>query len=93
MVAAGAAEPVGAGVPAGFDVGRLGADPERDDDLTDGAADVLGVQQRLGLAPDPVAVPVELQGSDTVDGFTAPCLADRVVLLGGVELAVAFSGV
>ena len=88
VVAAGAAEPVRAGLPAGLDVGRLGADPERDGDLADGAADVLGVQQRLRLAPDAVAVPVELHRRDPVDGLAAACLADPVVLPGGVEQAV-----
>jgi hypothetical protein len=71
VVAPGAAEPVGAGVPAGLDVGRLGADTERDSHLTDRPADVLGIQQRLGGAPDPVAVPVELHRGDPVDGFAA----------------------
>ena len=71
VVAAGAAEPERAGAAAGFDVGRFGADAERDGDLTDGAAGVFGVQQRLGLAPDAVAVPVELHRGDAVDGFAA----------------------
>ncbi|MGH3222106.1 MAG: hypothetical protein ACRDPY_25990 [Streptosporangiaceae bacterium] len=31
---------------------------------SDGTAGVLGVQQRLGLVPDPVAVPVELHGGE-----------------------------
>ena len=60
VVAAGAAEPERAGAAAGFDVGRFGADAERDGDLADGAAGVFGVEQRLGLPPDAVAVPVEL---------------------------------
>jgi hypothetical protein len=70
VVAARAAEPVRAGVPAGLDVGRLGADPERDRGLADGPADVPGVQQCLGVTPDPVAVPVELHGRDPVGGLT-----------------------
>ena len=40
VVAADAAEPERAGAAAGFDVGRFGADAERDGDLTDGAAGV-----------------------------------------------------
>ena len=88
MVAAGAAEPERAGAAAGFDVGRFGADAERDGDLTDGAAGVLGVQQRLGLPPDAVAVPVELHRGDAVDGFAAAGFADSVVAAGGFELAV-----
>jgi len=76
VVAAGAAEPVGAGVAAGLDVGWLGAAAERDGDLADGAAGVLGVQQGPGLVPDPVAVPVELNGGEPVDGLAAAFLAD-----------------
>jgi hypothetical protein len=44
VVAAGAAESVGAGVPAGFDVGGFSADTEGDSDLADTAAGVLRVQ-------------------------------------------------
>ena len=88
VVAAGAAEPERAGAAAGFDVGRFGADAERDGDLADGAAGVLGVQQRLGLPPDAVAVPVELHRGDAVDGFAAAGFADSVVAAGGFEFAV-----
>ncbi|WP_159395465.1 hypothetical protein [Streptomyces albireticuli] len=76
MFAAQAAEPQRAGVAAGGDVGRFAADPVRGGDLADRAADVLGVQQALRGAPDPVAVPVELEGGDPVDGFAAPLGAD-----------------
>lgn len=65
-----------------------GADPERDGDLTDDAAGVLGVQQRLGVPPETVAVPVRLHRRDPVDELTAPRLADPVVPAGGVEFAV-----
>ena len=88
VVAAGAAEPERAGVAAGLDVGRLGADPEGDGDLADGAAGVFGVEQLLRGSPDAVAVPVELHRGDPVDGFAATVLADPVVGLGGIELAV-----
>ncbi|HEX9353744.1 MAG TPA: hypothetical protein VF933_08005 [Streptosporangiaceae bacterium] len=88
VVAAGAAEPERAGLPAGFDVGWLGADPERDRDLADGAADVLGVQQRLGLAPGAVAVPVELHDGDPVHSLAAARLADPVVLAGRIQQLV-----
>ena len=88
MVAAGAAEPERAGAAAGFDVGRFGADAERDGDLTDRAAGVLGVQQRAGLPPDAVTAAVELHRGDTVDGFAAAVFADAVVAAGGFELAV-----
>jgi hypothetical protein len=37
---------------------------------------VFGVEQGLGVAPDAVAVPVELHGGDPVDGFAAAGLAD-----------------
>src|SRR6266516_5530223 len=45
MIAARAAEPVDAGVPASLDVGWFGADPARDGDLANGSSDVLGVGQ------------------------------------------------
>jgi hypothetical protein len=86
VVTAGAAEPVGTGAAAGLDVGWLGAAAERDGDLADGAAGVLGIQQRLGLVPDPVAVPVELDDGEPVDGLAAAFLADPVVLPCGVEI-------
>ncbi len=88
VVATGATEPVGAGVTAGLHVGRFGADPKRHDHFTEHSAGVLGVQQRLGLPPDPVAVPVELHRRDPVDGLPAPGLTDLVVALGGVEFSV-----
>jgi hypothetical protein len=37
---------------------------------------VLVVQQRAGLLPDPVAVPVELHGGDLVDRGAAALLTD-----------------
>ncbi|MEU9109923.1 hypothetical protein AB0D54_37485 [Streptomyces xanthophaeus] len=82
MLAAQAAEPQRAGVAAGGDVRRFAADPVRGGDLPDRAADVLGVQQALRRAPDPVAVPVELEGRNPVDGLAAPLGADAVVALG-----------
>jgi hypothetical protein len=71
-------------VPTGLDVGRLGADPGRDGDPADRAADVLGIQQCLGLAPGAVAVPVELHHRDPVDGLTAAGLTDPELLAGRV---------
>ena len=88
MITAGAAEPERAGVPAGLDVGRLGADTERDSDFADGPAGVFGIEELLGGSPDAVAVPVELHGGDLIDGFAAPALTDPVVALGGIEFAV-----
>lgn len=60
MVAADAAEPVGAGVTTGLDGGRFGAEAEGDDGLPDGAAGVVGVDELFGLAPYAIAVAVEL---------------------------------
>ena len=79
VVAAGAAEPDRAGPAAGFDVGRFGAGAVGHGDLPDGVAGVLGLQQRVGVAPDPVAVPVEAQRGDGVDGGAAAVFADPVV--------------
>ena len=82
VVAAGAAEPDRAGAAAGLHVGRFGAAPVGDGDLTDGVAGVFGVQQGLRLPPDPVAVPVETHRGDRVDGGAAAVLADPVVARG-----------
>ena len=80
VVAAGAAEPDGAGAAAGCDVGGFGAPAEGDGDLPDRVAGVFGVQQGLGVAPDPVAVPVETAARSTrVDGFAAALFLDPVV--------------
>ncbi|MFD9574146.1 hypothetical protein ACFWBI_30490 [Streptomyces sp. NPDC059982] len=49
---------------------------------------MFGIQQALRGPPDPVAVPVELEGGDPVDGFAAPFCADAVVALGGGDAAV-----
>lgn len=62
----------GAALAAGCDVRRFPADSVRDADLADRAPDMLGVQQALRRAPDPLAVPVELKGGDAVDGLPAP---------------------
>ena len=88
VVAAGAAEPDRAVVPAGGDVGRLGAGAVGHGDRADRVAGVLVVQQRAGVTPDPVAVPVELHGRDLVDGAAAAVFADPVVASGDVEVAV-----
>ncbi|MFE0156851.1 hypothetical protein ACFWY5_57670 [Nonomuraea sp. NPDC059007] len=92
MVAAHAAEPERAGVHAGFDVARLAADAEGDDDFAGGAAGVFGVQQRLGLSPDAVAVPVELQRGDAVDGLAAPCLTYALATSGIPTVRMPLSG-
>lgn len=88
MAAAHAAETDGAVVAAGGDVGRLGAQPVGNGDLADRPARVLGVQDELGLAPDPAAVPVELHGRDPLDGLPPSLLAHPVVALCCAELAV-----
>jgi len=54
---------------------------------------VLGVEQGLRLAPDVVAVAVEGEGGDALDGLSPTGLADSVVAGGGVELSMVFSGV
>ena len=82
VVAAGAAEPDRAGAAAGLDVGRLGAGAVGDGDLADGVAGVLGFQQGVRVAPDPVAVPVEAERGDRVDGVAAAVFADPVVAAG-----------
>ncbi|MGW0316015.1 hypothetical protein [Streptomyces flavidovirens] len=46
---------------------------------------MFGVQEELGLAPDPVAHPVELHRGDAVDGLTLSLVADPVVALSRVE--------
>jgi hypothetical protein len=46
---------------------------------------VFGVQQRLGVAPDPAAVPVELQRHQPIHSQAAAGLTDTVVLLRGVH--------
>ena len=88
VVAAGAAEPDRAGAAAGRDVGRFGAAAVGDGDVADGVAGVLGVQQGVGVAPDPVAVPVEAQRGHGVDGGAAALFPDAVVAAGDLEGAV-----
>ena len=61
-------------------MGGLGADPERDGNLADRPAGMLGVEQRLGLPPDPVAVPVEPHDGDPVHGLAAAGFADAIVV-------------
>jgi hypothetical protein len=68
-------------LPAGGDVAGLGAHPVGDGDLADCAAGVFGVQQGLGLAPDAVAVAVELHRGDPVDGLATALLPNAVVPL------------
>ena len=85
VVAAGAAEPQGAGFPAGLDVGWFAARAERDSNLADRVPGVLGVQQHRSIPPDPVAVPVELHRGDLVDRLAAAALANPVVAFGDVE--------
>src|SRR5674536_163030 len=88
VVAAGAAEPDRAGAAAGGDVGRLGAASVGDGDRADGVAGVFGVQQGGGLAPDPVAVPVETHRGHRVHGGAAAVFPDPVVGPGHVQIPV-----
>src|ERR1019366_8696231 len=85
VVAACAAEPDGAGTAAGLNVGRLGAGAVGDGGLADPVACVPGFQERAGVTPDAVAVPVELHGGDLVDGLAAAGFADPVVPLGCIH--------
>ena len=82
VIAAGAAEPDRAGSAAGFDVGWFGAGAVGDGDLADGVAGAFGFQQQARITPDPVAVPVETERGDGVDGGAATVLADAVVAAG-----------
>jgi hypothetical protein len=88
VVTTGAAEPDGTGTAAGLHVGRLGAAAVGDGDLLDRVSGVLGVHQRLGVAPEPVAVPVEAERGHRVDGGAAPWFPHPVVPLSDVEVAV-----
>ena len=88
VVTADAAEPDRAGAAAGLHVGRFGAGAVGDGDLPDRVAGVLGFQQRVGVAPDPVAVPVEAQRGHRVDGGAAAVFPDPVVPAGDVEISV-----
>ena len=88
MVAAGAAEPDRAGAAAGLHVGGLGAAAVGDGDLADRIAGVRGFQQGGGVAPDPVAVPVEAERGHLVDRLAAAVFADPVVAPGDVQVAV-----
>lgn len=76
VIAADAAEADGAGVPAGRDVRGLDADAVGGLDLADGPAGILVVQKFFCLPPDAVAVPVELQRGDPVDGIAFALLTD-----------------
>ena len=88
MVAAGAAEPDRAGASPGLHVGWLGAAAIGDGDLADLIAGVRGFQQGGGVAPDPVAVPVEAERGHLVDRLAAAVFADPVVAAGDVQVAV-----
>jgi hypothetical protein len=54
-------------LPACFDVGRLGADPERDSDLPDPHPGVLIGEQAADVQEHPPALAVELVAADPVD--------------------------
>ena len=82
VIAADAAEPDRAGSAAGFDVGRFGACAVGDGDLADGVAGAFGFQQQVRVTPDPVAVPVETERGDPVDGRAATVFTDAVVAPG-----------
>lgn len=60
-------------MPAGFDVGRLGADPERDRDLADAHPGVLVGEQGANAGEEPASLTVELVGADAVDRGPHQC--------------------
>lgn len=76
MVAADAAEPDRATLPASSDVVGLQADAVGRGDFADSSPYVLGVEP-LRLAPDAVTVTVELEGRDPIDGFASAVLAEQ----------------
>ena len=82
VITAGAAEPDRTRPATGLDVGRLGAGAVGDGDLADGVAGAFGFQQGVRVAPDPVAVPVEAERGDGIDGRAATVFADPVVAPG-----------
>ena len=79
MVTAGAAKPHGAGATAGLYVRWFAAHAVGHRDFPDRVTGMLGFQQCLDIEPDPVAVPVETEGCDRVDGGAAAVFADAVV--------------
>jgi hypothetical protein len=79
MVTPDAAEPDGTGATAGLHVRRFTASAVGDGDFPDRVAGMLGLQQGLGVAPDPVAVPIEAERGDRVDGGAAAVFPDPVV--------------
>ena len=68
VLAAQAAMPERAGLPAGCNVGGLGADPERDRDLADLLAQGLGGKQGTAVGPDPLGVGADLERAEGVLG-------------------------
>jgi hypothetical protein len=88
VAAAKTAEPERACPAAGLNVGRFGADAERDGDLTDGSPLVFAFQQRAGLAPHVFAAAVELHGRKGIDRLAYSCGGDRVVALSGGDRAM-----
>jgi len=77
VVAPGAAEPDWAGATAGLDVGRLAAGAVWHGDFPpDRMLGMFGVQQGARVTPDTVAVPVEAERGDLVDGVAAAVRTD-----------------
>ena len=73
-----AAEPDRAGAAAGLHVGRLTAGPVGDSDRPDRIPGVLAVQQRGGVSPEAISVPVGLHRGDLVDGLAVAARRSRV---------------
>jgi hypothetical protein len=76
VVTPDAAEPNGTSTTAGLHVGRFAAGAIGNGDVPDRVAGVFGFQECVGVAPDPVTVPVEAQRGDRVDGGAATVFAD-----------------
>jgi hypothetical protein len=76
MVTPDTAEADGAGATASLHVRRFAAGAVGHGDFAERVAGVLGVQQCVGVAPDPVTVPVEAARGDRVEGGAAAVFAD-----------------
>lgn len=78
MAAADAAESDRAGPAASGDVARLAASAVGNGDLADGHPHAFGIEEGVGVAPDPLAVAVELHQRDVFDGVSAAAFADAL---------------
>ena len=79
VFAAQAAVPERAGLAAGCDVGRLGADPEWDGDPADLLAQGLGGKQGTAARPDPPGVRADLERAEGILGGALAPGGDPVI--------------